>query len=184
MMDLGVLMGWLTIPLFIARFTWAQSRRALMMSALPLFLLIIVSYLALHETQGAMMVGMALTSTILQIAWATRSWAHRWPGRLVRLATALILGGLGVALAPPTSWLTGLPALAYSISRIGEMQLDHHTMRRIFLVSTTLWTVYAGLSGNIPLCVMEGATLIANGRWLWRSRKILDSWQSGQMHRL
>ena len=115
------------------------------------------------------MVGASTLFNLAQAALGLSEWAHSKTARFLRAIMVVAAILFGIWWAPPTSWQTTLPFFAYAIAKTGGYSLTPQIMRRFYMVSTVTWGLYAILTGNVPIFVMEVLTLASNIVWLARN---------------
>lgn len=164
----ALFLGLCAIPVSVWRFQ-LPSRAALLWAGLPILVLVGSSYLLNHEPQGAVMVLASVTTGCVQAVLGLGRWSTTRSARVLRALLVVSAVTFGLWWAPPTTWQTGLPFLAYGVARSGEYALTPQIVRRFYVVSTILWGTYALSTGNGPIGIMELLTLASNLAWLVRN---------------
>lgn len=165
----SALLGLIAIPLSVWRFQ-LHSRNALLLTVFPLVSIISLSYWLRGENQGAVV---AIASSLVAAGQAFLGMGkHKYHIGMHYMRISLALAAMLCALffVPPTSVITSLPFLAFIISKWADQYMNPFSMRRIILWATILWGIYAGLTHNPEILVLEIVTLASNLWWLFKYR--------------
>jgi hypothetical protein len=149
------------------RFRQTSRARVLVWGA-PVGISLVLSQILNQQYQGASMSTASMLSSLAQAPFGRNSAVHR----KVRLTLGLGFGGAGVWLTPPgADWITWLPLAGYLVGRVGETSHDFLTMRRIWLLSTSLYLLYHFLMRNWMTSLTELLVLGMSIQFLCRHPK-------------
>jgi alpha-beta hydrolase superfamily lysophospholipase len=163
--DWSAVLGLIAIPISVWRFQ-LHSRTALLMSVLPLVSVISLSYWLRGEDQGAVVALASSMVAMLQAFLGLGKHKHHILMHYSRVVLSVIAILCALFLVPPTSVITSLPFVAFIISKWADHHMNPFKMRRTILWATILWGIYAGLTHNPEILVLEILTLVSNVWWL------------------
>lgn len=144
------------------------SRTRILVWGLPVGVSLVLSQLLNQQYQGASMSAASMLSSLTQAPFGRDSIGHRG----IRLVLGIGFGAVGVWISPPgTDWITWLPLAGYLVGRAGETTHDFLTMRKIWLLSTSLYLIYHFLMDNWMASLTELLVLAMSIRFLSRYQK-------------
>jgi uncharacterized membrane protein len=167
-MILSEVFGFIAIPLSVWRYQ-LSSRHAILFSLIPTGIIVIASYYFGHEYQGAIMVLFSIMIAVVQGVLGLGSQKDSRVFHHLRWFLAVLAIIFGFIFEPPVSLVTTIPFIAFVTAKWADHFLDVYKLRRYILIATILWGIYAGITENYLIMLLEIFTLASNLIWLRRN---------------
>lgn len=169
MHTLAEIVGYLAIPVGVARFQFMARRHVLLGTAIMSALMAV--HYGLAGAREACLITAIVTASNLMAALAETDLSPS-----VHLVLAGGAVAAAIAIAPPHNALTCLPILGFAVARCGEMVRSDMGVRGALLVRSLLWLAYAGSLWDIPAMSLEGLNLVSNAVGICRRLRRRGPW--------